>query len=64
MREQCLVQCGFVDPFMKEKKQEVTEALSLLSTLVRGLDNQDVEERWNNLTLGILQGSQVVRSSL
>ncbi|XP_022647683.1 pantothenate kinase 4-like [Varroa destructor] len=57
MREQCLVQCGFVDPFMKEKKQEVTEALSLLSTLVRGLDNQDVEERWNNLTLGILQGN-------
>lgn len=56
MREQCLLQCGFVDPFMREKRQEVNEAIALLPALLETLDNQSVDDRWGNLTLGILQG--------
>ncbi|OQR70041.1 pantothenate kinase 4-like [Tropilaelaps mercedesae] len=57
MREQCLLEYGFVDPYMVEKHQESVQALQDFQGRIQFVDSiHNDKERWHELIIGLLQG--------
>lgn len=57
MREQCVIDHGFVDPYMMEKREESVQALRDYKSRIEFVDGiQDGRQRWEELVMGLLQG--------
>ena len=57
MREHCLVEFNFHDPYMKQKQMENQEALALLQDRLTSLENLPFDELHEQLALGLLAGN-------
>ena len=57
MREQCLVEYGFHDPYMKQKKLENDQAFDLLPNLLKDLNSLDEAQLQEELARGMLAGN-------
>lgn len=58
MREQCVIDHGFTDPYLMEKREESSEALQDYESRIKLVDGiQDKTQRWEELIMGLLQGN-------
>ena len=57
MREHCLIEFNFHDPYMKQKQMENQEALALLQDRLASLENLPFDELHEQLALGVLAGN-------
>ncbi len=57
LREQCLIEFDFPDPYLRQKRMENEQALSLLPERMGELGKMEWEERQRQLAVGMLAGN-------
>lgn len=57
MREHCLVEFNFHDPYLRQKQMENDHALGLLQDRLTSLQNLSFDELHDQLALGLLAGN-------